>query len=62
VSLGVIVHTVAMLLVMGLVAWFVYRRFGLAILRRHWVNFDLIWAAALLVVGTIALLGGFGIV
>ena len=61
VSLGVLVHTVAMLVVMALIAWFVYRRFGLAILRKHWVNFDLIWAAALLVVGSVALLAGLGI-
>jgi hypothetical protein len=25
------------------------------VLRRHWINFDLIWAAALLAVGVIAL-------
>lgn len=58
---GVLLHTLSMLAVMALVAWVVYRRFGLAILRRHWINFDLIWAGALLVVGAIALLGGFGI-
>jgi hypothetical protein len=53
---AVLVHTLAMLLVMGLVAWIVYTRFSLAILRRNWINFDLIWAAALLVVGTISLI------
>jgi hypothetical protein len=61
VSLAVLVHTLAMLVVMALVAWVVYKRFGLQILRTHWINFDLIWAAALLVVGTIALLGSFGV-
>ncbi len=61
ISLGVLVHTVSMLAVMAAIAWVVYKRFGLAILRQHWVNFDLIWAAALLVVGVIALLGGVGI-
>jgi hypothetical protein len=50
-----------MLAVMALVAWFVYKRFGLAILRRRWVNFDLIWAVALLIVGGIALLTGLDI-
>ena len=59
VTLGVLVHTLAMLAVMALVAWIVYKRFGLAILRSHWVNFDLIWSAALLLVGVIALLGVF---
>jgi hypothetical protein len=61
ISLSVVLHTASMLAVMALVAWFVYKRFGLAILRQRWVNFDLIWAAALLVVGGIALLNGLGI-
>jgi hypothetical protein len=52
---AVLAHTLAMLLVMGLVAWVVYSRFSLAILRRGWINFDLIWAVALLVVGGAAL-------
>jgi hypothetical protein len=60
IALGILVHTLAMLAVMALVAWVVYKRFGLQILRSHWINFDLIWAAALLIVGTIALLGSFG--
>jgi hypothetical protein len=59
--LSVAVHTASMLAVMALVAWFVYKRFGLAILRQRWVNFDLIWAAALILVGGIALLSGLGI-
>jgi len=54
--LAVLVHTLAMLLLMGLVAWVVYTRFSLAILRRNWINFDLIWAVALLTVGAIALM------
>jgi hypothetical protein len=61
IALGILVHTLAMLVVMALVAWFVYKRFGLQILRSHWINFDLIWAAALLIVGTIALLGSVGL-
>lgn len=52
--LAVALHTGAMLLVMGATAWIVYRKFGLAILRRHWVNFDLIWAVALLFAAVIA--------
>lgn len=61
VTLGILVHTLAMLAVMALVAWFVYKKFGLRILRSHWINFDLIWAAALLIVGAIALLGSVGL-
>lgn len=49
------VHTVAMLVIMAVTAWVVYRKFGLMILRRGWVNFDLVWAIALCVVGLIAL-------
>jgi hypothetical protein len=60
VALGILVHTLAMLVVMTFIAWIVYKKFGLRILRSHWVNFDLIWAAALLIVGAIALLGSFG--
>jgi hypothetical protein len=52
---AVVLHTLVMLTVMGLVAWIFYRKFSLAVLRRNWINFDLIWAVALLVVGGIAL-------
>jgi hypothetical protein len=58
--LGILMHTLAMLVVMALVAWFVYKRFGLRILRSHWINFDLIWAAALMIAGAVALLGSIG--
>jgi hypothetical protein len=50
--LAVIVHTAAMLLVAGILAltFFAgYEKSGLALLRRVWLNFDVIWAAALLV-------------
>lgn len=60
-SLGILSHTLSMLLVMAIVAWIIYRYVGLAILRRRWVNFDLIWAVALLIVGGVALLSGAGI-
>jgi hypothetical protein len=50
------VHTVAYLAVTGLVAWVVYRKLGLAILREAWFNFDLIWAAALVATGLVTLL------
>jgi hypothetical protein len=53
--LGIGAHTAAMFLVMAGMAWAVYRWVGLAILRTHWINFDLLWAAALLVTGGIAL-------
>jgi hypothetical protein len=52
--LAVGLHTTAMLLVMALVAGIVYYKLGLKILRQQWVNFDLIWAVALLVAGATA--------
>ena len=54
--LAVSLHTLAMLAVMGLVAWIVYTKLGLAVLKKGWVNFDLIWAGALLLVGALALI------
>ena len=45
------VHTAAYLAVTGLIAWVVYRKVGLALLRKAWVNFDLVWAAALVATG-----------
>jgi hypothetical protein len=55
-GLGVGLHTGSMLVTMGIVAWIVYRKLGLTVLRRGWVNFDLIWSVALLIVGGIALI------
>ena len=49
-------HTAAYLAVTGLIAWVVYRRLGLALLRKTWLNFDLVWAAALVATGLITLL------
>ena len=49
------VHTLAYLAVTGILAWVVYRKVGLAILRRAWFNFDLLWAATLLATGAITL-------
>jgi hypothetical protein len=50
------VHTMAYLAVTGLVAWLVYRKLGLALLRKAWFNFDLLWAAALVATGLVTLL------
>jgi hypothetical protein len=58
--LGVGLHTLSMLVVMAAVAVVVYRKLGLKILRQSWINFDLIWAVALLVVGATALYFALG--
>ena len=47
------VHTAAMLAVTLAVAVFVYEWLGLSFLRRGWINFDLIWIAALAITGII---------
>jgi hypothetical protein len=49
--LATCIHTIAYLAVTGLLAWAVYRKLGLALLRRAWLNFDLVWAAALVATG-----------
>ena len=53
---AVVVHTAAMLVVMGVVAILVYDRLGVMILRRAWVNLDRIWAVTIVVAGGITLL------
>jgi hypothetical protein len=50
------VHTFGYLAITGLVAWVVYRKFGLALLRKAWFNLDFIWSAALVVTGSVTLL------
>lgn len=45
------VHTVAMLVVMGAFAVAVYDHVGVGILRRAWINVDLMWAVALVGAG-----------
>ena len=49
------VHTVAMVAVAGAIALLVYRVLGLEVLRRGWVNLDLVWAVALIGSGAAAL-------
>ena len=50
------VHSLAYLAVTGLLACVVYWKFGLALLRKTWFNFDLLWAAVLIATGLITLL------
>lgn len=54
-ALVVVLHTSAMLLVMGAIAIVVYEKVGLAILRSAWINLDLIWAGALIAAGVLSL-------
>jgi hypothetical protein len=48
-------HSVAMLAVAGTVAVVVYQKLGVEILRRAWVNLDVLWVGALVIAGGIAL-------
>src|SRR3954465_7754796 len=43
-AVGLAVHVGAMIVVMGAIAYFVYARVGLQILRRAWLNTDQMWA------------------
>ncbi|MGA9510174.1 MAG: hypothetical protein WBV55_16265 [Candidatus Sulfotelmatobacter sp.] len=49
--LATLVHTTAYLAVTGILAWVVYRKLGLALLRKTWFNFNLVWGAALVAAG-----------
>jgi hypothetical protein len=51
-----LVHTGAMLAAASAIAFVVYYRVGVAILRRAWFNLDRVWAAALVISGVAALL------
>lgn len=53
---AVLVHGLAMLAATGAMAVMVYDWLGVAVLRRGWVNLDLLWTAALLGVGLLLLL------
>ena len=48
-------HSAAMLTVAGVLAVVVYQKVGVEVLRRAWINLDLIWAGALAISGGIAL-------
>jgi hypothetical protein len=54
-ALAVAVHALGYLLVTGAVAFVVYEWAGLSLLRKAWVNLDLIWAVALVVTAGVAL-------
>jgi len=53
--LATVVHMTGYLAVTGLIAWVVYHKCGLALLRKAWFNLDLVWAAALVVTGLLTL-------
>ena len=54
-ALALGIHTLTYLIVMALMAWVVYWKLGLRLLRTAWFNLDWLWAAALVVTGVIVL-------
>jgi hypothetical protein len=54
-AVGIAVHVLAMVAVMGAIAYFVYARVGLQILRRAWLNTDQVWAGAFVLAGLVTL-------
>jgi hypothetical protein len=54
---GVGLHTLAMLTTTALVAALIYEWVGLSILRRAWLNVDVLWVLALLITGGLLLSG-----
>jgi hypothetical protein len=49
------VHGASYLLVTALVAWLVFAKLGVGLLRSAWINVDVIWAVALIVSGGLML-------
>ena len=50
-----LVHTAAYLAITGALAWVVYRKLGLSLLRKTWFNFNLLWGVALVITGLFTL-------
>jgi hypothetical protein len=50
-----VVHSVAMIMAGGFLAWLVYRYLGLKFVSRSWFNLDATWAVSLVLVGTLSL-------
>ncbi|MGD8277488.1 MAG: hypothetical protein PVH00_05650 [Gemmatimonadota bacterium] len=50
-----LLHTLGYLFATGLIAFVVFEKTGIGILRRAWVNLDLIWAATLIATGLLSL-------
>src|SRR5258705_3431354 len=49
-------HAVGYLVITAVVALLVFEKFGVAILRKAWINLDLIWAIALIGTGVVGIL------
>jgi hypothetical protein len=54
-AIALAIHTLAYLAVTALIAWIVYRKLGLRLLRTAWLNVDWVWAVALVITGVVVL-------
>jgi hypothetical protein len=54
--MATLVHGLGYLAVTALAAWVVVDRIGLGLLRKAWINLDVIWSAALILTGGLTLL------
>lgn len=55
-GMATLVHSMGYLAVTASAAWFVVDRFGLGLLRKAWINLDVIWASALILTGCLTFL------
>jgi hypothetical protein len=53
--LAITIHSASMLLVMAVISLVVYERLGLNVLRKAWLNVDLIWSVAVIAAGVVTL-------
>ena len=51
-----VAHGAGYLVVTAAVAWVVFRKIGVGILRQAWFNIDLMWAIALIVTGILTVI------
>ena len=54
-ALATLAHGAGYLLITAAAAWIVYEKLGIGMLRKAWLNLDLVWAAALIVTGGLSL-------
>jgi len=50
-----VIHSFAMIIAGGILAWLVYRYLGLKFVSRSWFNLDGTWAFSLILVGALSL-------
>ncbi|MGB7438012.1 MAG: hypothetical protein WBR26_11945 [Candidatus Acidiferrum sp.] len=53
---AIAIHTFGYLVLTGTIAWVTYKWVGLSLLRKAWLNLDLVWAVALIATAGVTLL------